>query len=58
MIQLSDITFCVNTIHRIVVLPSSCHRLVKSLHQPIANPNIIVVNDRPWHVGFAKGHHA
>ncbi|GAA4447107.1 glycosyltransferase family 2 protein [Novipirellula rosea] len=39
--KLSEITFCIKTIHR----PWSCHRLVESLHQHIESPNIIVVDD-------------
>ncbi|TWT91694.1 glycosyltransferase [Neorhodopirellula pilleata] len=41
--KLSDITFCIKTIHR----PWSCHRLVESLCKHIAEPNnnIIVVDD-------------
>lgn len=36
-----DITFCIKTIHR----PWSCHRLVESLRQHIADPKIIIVDD-------------
>ena len=39
--NLSDITFCIKTIHR----PWSCHRLVESLHRHIDDPQIIVVDD-------------
>jgi glycosyltransferase involved in cell wall biosynthesis len=39
--QLSDITFCIKTIHR----PWSCNRLIESLRKHIDNPNIIVVDD-------------
>ncbi|GAA4446183.1 glycosyltransferase family 2 protein [Novipirellula rosea] len=39
--KLSEITFCIKTIHR----PWSCHRLVESLHQHIESPNVIVVDD-------------
>jgi glycosyltransferase involved in cell wall biosynthesis len=41
LVNLSDITFCIKTIHR----PWSCNRLVESLHQHIESPNIIVVDD-------------
>jgi len=40
-IRLSDITFCIKTIHR----PWSCHRLVNSLRKHIADPKVIVVDD-------------
>lgn len=40
-IQVSDITFCIKTIHR----PWSCNRLVESLRKHIDNPKIIVVDD-------------
>ena len=40
-VKLSDITFCIKTIHR----PWSCHRLVESLCKHIADPKIIVVDD-------------
>ncbi|MEO1615490.1 MAG: glycosyltransferase family A protein [Planctomycetota bacterium] len=40
-VSLTDITFCIKTIHR----PWSCHRLVESLRQHLNDPTIIVVDD-------------
>ncbi|WP_413431580.1 glycosyltransferase family 2 protein [Crateriforma spongiae] len=40
-ISLSEITFCIKTIHR----PWSCHRLVESLRKHFNDPKITVVDD-------------
>ncbi|CAD79177.1 MAG TPA: beta-1,4 N-acetylgalactosaminyltransferase [Rhodopirellula baltica] len=49
-ISTTDITFCIKTIHR----PWSCHRLVKSLREHIAEPTIVVVDDGQPELRFSE----
>jgi glycosyltransferase involved in cell wall biosynthesis len=48
--KLSDITFCIKTIHR----PWSCHRLIESLCKHFEKPRIIVVDDGKSERRFAS----
>lgn len=49
-ISVADITFCIKTIHR----PWSCHRLVKSLRERLADPKIVVVDDGRPELRFSE----
>ena len=49
-ISTADITFCIKTIHR----PWSCHRLVQSLREQIADPTIVVVDDGRPELRFSE----
>ncbi len=49
-IALSDITFCIKTIHR----PWACHRLVESIRKHLDAPKIVVVDDGRDRLRFSK----